>query len=41
MSKHTEIKTAKKKDAFLSGQSVLAQMLRMIFFGEHAGKQRN
>jgi len=32
-----KIKSAKKKDTFLSGQSVLAQTLRMIFFGEKAG----
>jgi len=38
MSGQKKIKPAKKKDTFLNGQSVIAQALRILFFGEQAGK---
>ncbi len=39
MSGQKKIKPAKKKETFLSGQSVLAQALRILFFGEKAGSR--
>lgn len=32
-------KNKKKKETFMQGNSVIAQLLRMIFFGQDAGRK--